>query len=197
MLWGNFELANFIIAASDKGGYDITITGTGQVLAGTEFTNASITGKVYLPNVLTVSEAENVTQWRDVGLSAAMPQMPLPIDKMLKFNLEGTNCLAVELGYKEKTEADYNAVKNLLNGTGFQPVAPEATDGSIGVKEIAYWKDDNYAVIAYYPQGDTNVGMEGCKLVVSLCEGYSKLQGFLGDLVSPSGTGRRQPKFLH
>lgn len=83
---GNFEFANFIIATSDKGGYDVTITGTGQIYAGTGLSNASITGKVYLPNVLTVSEAENVTQWSDVGLSAAMPQMPLPIDKMLKLN---------------------------------------------------------------------------------------------------------------
>lgn len=185
---GNFESANFTIATSDKGGYDVTITGTGQIYAGTGLSNASITGKVYLPNVLTVSEAENVTQWSDVGLSAAMPQMPLPIDKMLKLNFEGTNALAVVLGYREKTETDYNAVKTLLAGAGFEPVAPEATDGSTGVKEIAYRKDDNYAVIAYYPQGDTDVDMEGCKLVVSLCEGYSKLQGFLGGLVSPSGT---------
>lgn len=189
---GNFEFANFIIATSDKGGYDITITGTGEVYAGTELSNASITGKVYLPNVLTVSRMQNVTQWNDVGLSAAMPQMPLPIDKMLKINLEGTNTLAVELGYKEKTEADYNAIKNLLSGAGFEAVAPEAVDGSTGGKEMAYRKDDNYVLIAYYPQGDTDVDMEDCKLIVSLCEGYSKLQGFLGGLV-----GSPRMSFLH
>lgn len=185
---GNFEFANFIIATSDKGGYDVTITGTGQIYAGTGLSNASITGKVYLPNTLTISRMQNVTQWSDVGLSAAMPQMPLPIDKMLKLNFEGTNALAVVLGYREKTETDYNAVKTLLAGAGFEPVTPEATDGSTGVKEIAYRKDDNYAVIVYYPQGDTDSDMEDCKLVIFLCEGYSKLQGFLGGLVSPSGT---------
>lgn len=189
---GNFEFATFIIATSDKGGYDITITGTGEVYAGTGLSNASITGKVYLPNVLSVSRMQNVTQWSDVGLSAAMPQMPLPIDKMLKINLEGTNTLTVELGYKEKTEADYNAIKNLLSGAGFEAVAPEAVDGSTGGKEIAYRKDDSYAFIAYYPQGDTDVDMEDCKLIVSLCEGYSKLQGFLGGLV-----GSPRMSFLH
>lgn len=184
---GSFENANFIIAASDKGGYDVTVTGTGQVITGVEFANASITGKVYLPNVLTLSRAENVTQWSDAGLSAVMPQMPLPIDKMVKMTLEGTNVRAVELGYREKTEADYNAVKNLLTGAGFTLVAAEAVDDITGVKEIAYRKDDNYGIIGYYPQGDTDADMEDCKLVVYLCEGYSKLQGFLGSLAGPAG----------
>lgn len=185
---GSFENANFIIAASGNGGYDVTVTGTGQAYVGTGLTNASITGKVYLPNVLTLSRAENVTQWSDAGLSAVMPQMPLPIDKMLKIALEGTNVRAVELGYREKTEADYNAVKNLLTGAGFTLVAPEAVDDITGVKEIAYRKDDNYGIIGYYPQGDTDSDMEDCKLVVFLCEGYSKMQGFLGGLVGQPGT---------
>lgn len=198
---GSFENANFIIAASGTGGYDVTVTGTGQVLTGTEFANASITGKVYLPNVLTVSRAENVTQWSDTDLSAAMPQMPLPIDKMVKMNLEGTNCRAAELGYKEKTEADYNAVKNLLTGAGFTLVAAEAIDDITGVKEIAYRKGDNYAIIGYYPQGDTDSDMEDCKLVVYLCEEYSKLQGLLGGWGAASGTRAAaakvpQPKWL-
>ena len=177
---GSFEYANFLIESSDKGGYDITVTGTGQVFAGAGLVNASITGKVHLPTILTILTLQNVTQWSDVGLTSAVPQMPLPIDVLMKINIEGVNARAAEMGYKNKTEADYDAVKKLLTDAGFTPMMAEVTDGNTGDKEIAYMKGDNFAYVAYYPQGDADSDMEDCKLVVVLCEGYSELQGFLG-----------------
>lgn len=177
---GSFENVNFLIESSDKGGYDVTISGTGQVFDGTGLINASITGKVHLPVVLTISTSQNVTKWSDTGFTGAVPQMPLPIDVMMKFSIDGTDARAAEMGYKGKTETDYNAVKSLLTDAGFNLIESEVTDSSTGEKEVAYKKGDNYAFVVYYPKGDTDSDMEDCKLVVVLCEGYSKLQGFLG-----------------
>ncbi|WP_291528012.1 carboxypeptidase-like regulatory domain-containing protein [Bacteroides sp. UBA939] len=170
-----FEDMTFVFETSDKGGYDVTVTGTGQMFSGTgEMINASITGKVYLPAVIVMVEMRNVGSWSDVGMSSSIPEMPVPIDYLIKVDYQGINAKLASLGYKNKTDEDYDSVKSVLDKAGYEIVTQETTSGS-GGKAIAYRKDDNYFIIEYNPQGYSD--MEDCKLVVIISEGYSKIQG--------------------
>ena len=175
-----FESASFIFETSDKGGYDVTVTGTGEVyedVASGTVKNGSITGKIHLPVIIAMSETENVSKWSDVGFGSAIPEMPLPADNMIKIDLLGVDARAAGLNYKEKTDKDYESIKSLFDKAGFTPVEQEATGGN-GEKEIAYRKDDNYAIMIYTPQGDE----DGYKLTVFIAEGYSKIEKILGGL---------------
>lgn len=188
-----FENAVFVFEDSDKGRTMASITGTGISLnlATGESLSATITGKVYIPTFIEMVQTRNVGKWSDVGTSAALPEMPLPIDELVKMDFRGINALVAGLGYKDKTESDYTNVKSVLEKAGYTMVEHEVTD-SDGSKGVYYKKEDNFVAATYYPNGGENIAGdgEGYKLVIILCEGYSRIQQFVG-LFSTSAAGTR------
>lgn len=186
---------NCIFEVSDKGGYEVSITGSGQALSITEGTTrtASITGKVYIPNFIGVSETQNVGKWSDVGMGNSIPEMPLPIDHLLKLSFSGIEAGVAGLAYKNKAEADYDSAKLILENAGYTVVEQEVTDDE-GNKSTGYKKEDNFVVVIYSPKGGKNILGDGedYKLVIIICEGYSKIQQ-LGDFFDTSSVSRNAP----
>ena len=55
-----FDPVTYIFTASDKGGYEVSITGTGQAMdiVTYEPRNATITGKISIPIIIEVTEID-------------------------------------------------------------------------------------------------------------------------------------------
>lgn len=181
-----FENAGFLFEASSKGGYEVSITGSGTSidLVTGDSKNATIVGKVYVPVFIESTEAQNVSKWSDVGMGASIPEMPLPIDNLIKMSFHGIESAIAGLAYKNKTESDYNAVKATVEKAGYTVIEQEATDED-GNKVISYQKGDNFIMILFNPNGGENILGDGedYKLTIALCEGYSNIEqigGILG-----------------
>lgn len=180
---------------SDKGGYEVSITGSGQAISITDGTTqiASITGKIYIPTFIEASETQNVGKWSDVGMGNSIPEMPLPIDHLVKLSFSGIKAGVAGLAYKNKAETDYNSVKSTLEKAGYTVIEQEVTD-SEGNKSAGYIKGDNLVAVTYSPKGGENILGDGedYKLVIILCEGYSKIQQLAG-LFDTSNVARNAP----
>lgn len=172
-----------VFEISDKGGYEVSITGSGQAISMTDGTTsiASITGKIYIPTFIEASETQNVGKWSDVGMGNSIPEMPLPIDQLVKLSFSGMEAGIAGLAYKNKAESDYNSVKSTLEKAGYTVVEQEVTDGE-GNKSVGYKKRDNLVAVTYSPKGGENILGDGedYKLVIIVCEGYSKIQQLVG-----------------
>lgn len=172
-----------VFEISDKGGYEVSITGSGQAISMTDGTTsiASITGKIYIPTFIEASETQNVGKWSDVGMGNSIPEMPLPIDQLVKLSFSGMEAGIAGLAYKNKAESDYNSVKSTLEKAGYTVVEQEVTDGE-GNKSVGYKKGDNLVAVTYSPKGGENILGDGedYKLVIIVCEGYSKIQQLVG-----------------
>lgn len=173
-----------VFEISDKGGYEVSITGSGQAISMTDGTTsiASITGKIYIPTFIEASETQNVGKWSDVGMGNSIPEMPLPIDQLVKLSFSGMEAGIAGLAYKNKAESDYNSVKSTLEKAGYTVVEQEVTDGE-GNKSVGYKKGDNLVAVTYSPKGGENIlgdGEDYNKLVIIVCEGYSKIQQLVG-----------------
>lgn len=172
-----------VFEISDKGGYEVSITGSGQAISMTDGTTsiASITGKIYIPTFIEASETQNVGKWSDVGMGNSIPEMPLPIDQLVKLSFSGMEAGIAGLAYKNKAESDYNSVKSILEKAGYTVVEQEVTDGE-GNKSVGYEKGDNLVAVTYSPKGGENILGDGedYKLVIIVCEGYSKIQQLVG-----------------
>lgn len=172
-----------VFEISDKGGYEVSITGSGQAISMTDGTTsiASITGKIYIPTFIEASETQNVGKWSDVGMGNSIPEMPLPIDQLVKLSFSGMEAGIAGLAYKNKAESDYNSVKSILEKAGYTVVEQEVTDGE-GNKSVGYEKGDNLVAVTYSPKGGENILGDGedYKLVIIVCEGYSKIQQLIG-----------------
>lgn len=172
-----------VFKISDKGGYEVSITGSGQAISMTDGTTsiASITGKIYIPTFIEASETQNVGKWSDVGMGNSIPEMPLPIDQLVKLSFSGMEAGIAGLAYKNKAESDYNSVKSTLEKAGYTVVEQEVTDGE-GNKSVGYKKGDNLVAVTYSPKGGENILGDGedYKLVIIVCEGYSKIQQLVG-----------------
>lgn len=180
-----FDAADFLFEVSDKGGYDVSITGSGISMDMTtgETKNAAIAGKVYIPIFIESTEARNVSKWSDVGMGTSIPEMPLPIDNLIKMNFLGMDAAVAGLAYKDKAESDYNAAKAIVEKAGYTIIEQEVTDED-GNKIVSYQKDDNLVMITFAPKGGENImgDEEDYKLIIILCEGYSKI-GQLGGIL--------------
>lgn len=172
-----------VFEISDKGGYEVSITGSGQAISMTDGTTsiASITGKIYIPTFIEASETQNVGKWSDVGMGNSIPEMPLPIDQLVKLSFSGMEAGIAGLAYKNKAESDYNSVKSTLEKASYTVVEQEVTDGE-GNKSVGYKKGDNLVAVTYSPKGGENILGDGedYKLVIIVCEGYSKIQQLVG-----------------
>lgn len=187
-----FDLTTYVCTVSNKGGYEVSIIGTGEVfdVATYESRTATITGKVSIPTFIETSQSQNVSKWSDVGTGASIPEMPLPIDHLVKMKFGSLDAIVAGLAYKNKTESDYNNVRSTVEKAGYTIVETEVTNED-GNKIVSYKKDDNFVVIVYSPTGGANIVGDDSdyKLTVLICEGYSKIQQF-GNFFNPGAVTR-------
>lgn len=123
----------------------------------------------------------------------SIPEMPLPIDHLAKLSFSGIEAGVAGLAYKNKAETDYNSVKSTLEKASYTIIEQEVTD-SEGNKNAGYKKGDNLVTVTYSPQGGENMLGDGedYKLVIILCEGYSKIQQLAG-FFDTSNVARNAP----
>jgi hypothetical protein len=127
-----------------------TIGGMGECVTVTGITgNATLSGTINAPiNEITVGEGNQITKWADVGLPAGFPELPLPIDLLVKGEIMGLT--GVNLYYKDAGKADYDRVINILSaafGNGF-----DATQGS-DKTSWAFMAGDYIIAVEYSPNG--------------------------------------------
>lgn len=187
----HFGSVQYFFEAAENETYNINISGTGMQysLSDNSTKDATITGKISLANLIQVIQAGNVSKWSDVGVGNAIPEMPLPIDYLTNLNFHKQNAVLASLGYNQKTVSDYEAIKSTLVKAGYALVEQEVTDES-GNKSSFYKKEDNLIAMAYFVEGGGYIMGDdvNCKLVITLFEGYSKLQQFKDIFISDVAT---------
>jgi hypothetical protein len=127
-----------------------TVGGQGECVSSTGITGmAAMSGTIDAPiSEITVDGGEQITQWSDVGLPSGFPELPLPIDLLMKGNVMGMT--GVGIYYKDAGKAAYDRVIDVLTaafGSGF-----DATQGS-DKTSWAFMAGDYIIAVEYSPNG--------------------------------------------
>jgi hypothetical protein len=127
-----------------------TISGQGECVSSTGISGiAAISGTIDAPiSEITVGGGEQITKWEDVGLPSGFPELPLPIDLLIRGNVMGMT--GVTIYYKDAGQAAYDQVIDILTGafgSGF-----DTTQGS-DKTSWAFMTNDYIIAVEYSPNG--------------------------------------------